>query len=145
MQPTTIAAHAAALAKLWCPDQVPSRKKLPCCRWTVQIAKTKSRSSHPLWRTSELGTFQCTSHWAAATWNCTKLHETAWNYGPAVHANSAKTILGTSWWTALGGWHPIKGSEQVLVPNAKQQYVLQATHEGHQGRDKCRLWAKCSV
>ncbi len=39
----------------------------------------------------------------------------------------------------------LKGSEQVQVPKSMQQYVLQAIHEGHQGRDKCRLWAKASV
>ena len=33
----------------------------------------------------------------------------------------------------------LKGSEQVLVPAAMQQYVLTALHPGHQGRDKCSV------
>ncbi|KAI0213383.1 hypothetical protein LSAT2_001588 [Lamellibrachia satsuma] len=39
----------------------------------------------------------------------------------------------------------LKGSEQVLVPAAMQQYVLTALYAGHQGRDKCRLRGKGSV
>ena len=36
----------------------------------------------------------------------------------------------------------LKGSEQVLIPAAMQEYILDA---GHQGRDKCQLRAKRSV
>ena len=39
----------------------------------------------------------------------------------------------------------LKGSEQVLVPAAMQQYVLTALYAGHQERDKCRLRGKGSV
>ena len=39
----------------------------------------------------------------------------------------------------------LKGSEQVLIPAAMQEYILDALHAGHQGRDKCQLRAKRSV
>ena len=41
----------------------------------------------------------------------------------------------------------LKGSEQVLIPRpaAMQEYILDALHAGHQGRDKCQLRAKRSV
>ena len=39
----------------------------------------------------------------------------------------------------------LKGSEQVLIPLAMQEYILGALHAGHQGRDKCRLRARSSV
>ena len=35
----------------------------------------------------------------------------------------------------------LKGSEQVLIPAAMQEYILDALHAGHQGRDKCPLRA----
>ena len=39
----------------------------------------------------------------------------------------------------------LKGSEQVLIPAAMQEYILDALHAGHQGRDKCQLRARRSV
>ena len=39
----------------------------------------------------------------------------------------------------------LKGGEQVLIPTSMQDFIFKALHAGHQGRDKCRLRAKCSV
>ena len=39
----------------------------------------------------------------------------------------------------------LKDSEQVFIPAAMHDYILDALHAGHQGWDKCQLRAKRCV